>query len=78
MRSQAVSGWPNGARGGTDACDSRVWSADNVNSVETRDFWREIDESPMDQDYHYNRNAETYYLVGEALGRSMVDLLLRP
>lgn len=47
---------------------------DNVLTVETRDFWREADESPKNQDYHYNRNAETYYLVGEALGKGMVSL----
>ncbi|MDG2123594.1 MAG: sialate O-acetylesterase, partial [Verrucomicrobiales bacterium] len=36
--------------------------AGNVASVDTRDFWREVDESPTNQDYHYNRNAETYLL----------------
>ena len=46
-----------------------------VASVDIRDFWREVDESPMSQDYHYNRNAETYMLVGDALGRAMVRLL---
>jgi len=46
-----------------------------VASVDTRDFWREIDESPVSQDYHYNRNAETYLLVGDALGRAMVKVL---
>lgn len=49
--------------------------AGNVASVDIRDFWREVDESPMNQDYHYNRNAETYILVGDALGRAMVGLL---
>jgi len=49
--------------------------AGTVASVDTRDFWREVDESPMSQDYHYNRNAETYMLVGDALGRAMVKLL---
>ncbi|MEZ6057578.1 MAG: sialate O-acetylesterase [Planctomycetaceae bacterium] len=33
--------------------------AGNVASIDTRDFWREVDESPTSQDYHYNRNAET-------------------
>ena len=47
----------------------------NVVSVDTRDFWREVDESPKGEDYHYNRNAETYMLIGDALGRSMVRLL---
>ncbi|NQT89604.1 hypothetical protein HQ560_22735 [bacterium] len=46
-----------------------------VASVDTRDFWREVDESPRSQDYHYNRNAETYMRVGDALGRAMVGLL---
>ena len=46
-----------------------------VASVDIRDFWREVDESPMSQNYHYNRNAETYLLVGDALGRAMVKLL---
>jgi len=49
--------------------------AGTVASVDTRDFWREVDESPMSQDYHYNRNAETYLLIGDALGRAMVGLL---
>jgi len=48
--------------------------AGTVASVDTRDFWRECEESPMGQDYHYNRNAETYLLVGEAMGRAMVRL----
>ena len=49
--------------------------AGSVESVDTRDYWREVDESPRNQDYHYNRNAETYMLVGDALGRAMVRLL---
>lgn len=48
--------------------------AGTVASVDTRDFWREIEESPRNQDYHYNRNPETYLLVGEAMGRAMVRL----
>jgi len=49
--------------------------AGNVASIDTRDFWREVDESPTNQDYHYNRNAESYMLIGDALGRAMVGLL---
>jgi len=49
--------------------------AGTVASVDTRDFWREVDESPTSQDYHYNRNAETYMRVGDACGRAMVRLL---
>ena len=49
--------------------------AGDVATIDTRDFWREIEESPRGQDYHYNRNPETYLLVGEAMGRAMVRLL---
>ncbi len=49
--------------------------AGNVVTVETRDFWRAREVSPSGQGYHYNRNAETYMLVGDALGRGMVKLL---
>ncbi len=49
--------------------------AGTVASVDTRDFWREVCESPRGQDYHYNRNPETYLLVGEAMGRAMVKML---
>ena len=48
--------------------------AGTVAAIDTRDFWREVDESPTNQDYHYNRNAETYVLIGDALGRAMVGL----
>ena len=47
----------------------------NVLTVETRGFWREADVSPRNQGFHYNQNAETYMLVGEALGKGMLKLL---
>ena len=46
----------------------------NVSTIDTRDYWREVDESPTNQDYHYHRNAETYMLIGDSLGRAMVGL----
>lgn len=46
----------------------------NVKSVETRDFWITPEKSPKNQGFHYNQNAETYMLVGEALGRAMIQL----
>jgi len=46
----------------------------NVKTVEARGFWRTQAESPTGTGYHYNHNAETYYLVGDALGRAMVEL----
>ncbi|QDU36960.1 hypothetical protein Mal4_12630 [Maioricimonas rarisocia] len=47
----------------------------NVAFVGTRDFWRPEDESPSKQGYHWNSNAETYYMIGEAMGQAMVKLL---
>lgn len=48
--------------------------AGTVATVDIRDFWRSKEVSPRAQGYHYNRNAETYLLVGDALGRAMVKL----
>ncbi|MCP3668146.1 MAG: sialate O-acetylesterase, partial [Gammaproteobacteria bacterium] len=48
----------------------------NVRAVETRAFWHEADESPANQRYHWNRNAETYFLIGNDMGEAMIDILL--
>jgi alpha-galactosidase len=48
--------------------------AGNVASVDTRPFFREPEESPRAQGFHYNQNAETYMLVGEGMGKAMVEL----
>jgi len=47
----------------------------NVAFVGTRAFWRPEDQSPNKQGYHWNSNAETYYLIGEAMGEAMKRLL---
>lgn len=47
----------------------------NVAFVGTRDFWRGPEVSPTGQSYHWNTNAETYYLIGEAMGQAMIKLL---
>ena len=44
----------------------RAWS--------TRAFWRAEEQSPTKQGYHWNSNAETYYLIGEAMGTAMTTL----
>jgi alpha-galactosidase len=49
--------------------------AGTVRTIDARPFWREPEVSPKNQDYHYNHNAETYMLVGDALGRAMVEML---
>jgi alpha-galactosidase len=43
--------------------------------VGTRAFWREAEVSPSDQGYHWNNNGETYYLIGDAMGQAMNELL---
>lgn len=47
----------------------------NVAFVGTKGFWREKEVSPSSQGYHWNTNAETYWLIGEAMGQAMLKLL---
>jgi len=47
----------------------------NVAFVGTKAFWRPLEQSPNGQGYHWNSNAETYYLIGEAMGEAMKRLL---
>ena len=52
--------------------------AGTVASVETRDFFREPKPvSPGDQGYHWNNNCESYWLIGQAMGKAMVGLVRR-
>jgi len=46
-----------------------------VACVETRDFFRPPELSPTRQGYHWNGNAETYFLIGDGMGKAMVDIL---
>ena len=48
--------------------------AGNVKTMEARGYWRDSNISPTNTGYHYNHNAETYMLVGDALGRAMMEL----
>ncbi|MCF7957588.1 MAG: putative Ig domain-containing protein, partial [Phycisphaerae bacterium] len=50
----------------------------NVAVIDTRDFWRTVAESPADQGYHWNRNAETYFLIGNAMAEEMAAILIDP
>lgn len=50
----------------------------NVEFVGTKAFWRPQDQSPSGQGYHWNTNAETYYLIGDGMGRAMLQLLAAP
>jgi hypothetical protein len=46
----------------------------NVAFVGTKSFWRPQEQSPTGQGYHWNTNAETYYLIGEAMGKAMLKM----
>ena len=50
----------------------------NVKYVETRSFFRDGPVSPRPIRYHWCCNAETYYLIGEGMGKAMVELLGGP
>ena len=47
----------------------------NVAGVDTRDFWRESEVSPSSQGYHWNRNAETYFLIGNAMAEELTGII---
>ena len=48
----------------------------NVAVVETRDFWRKSPpHSPGGQEYHWNNNCESYWLIGKSIGKSMLELI---
>ncbi|MHC4503100.1 MAG: sialate O-acetylesterase [Planctomycetota bacterium] len=51
---------------------------DDTNYVETRSFFRDGPVSPRPIRYHWCCNAESYYLIGEGMGRAMVELLGGP
>lgn len=55
--------------------DLRLNNKNNVAAIDTRDFWRDQSQSPANQSYHWNRNAETYFLIGESMGKAMIKLL---
>ncbi|MCF7954626.1 MAG: hypothetical protein K9M75_02375 [Phycisphaerae bacterium] len=50
----------------------------NVAVDDTRDYYRSVGLSPADQGYHWNRNAETYCLIGNALATEMLEILENP
>lgn len=55
---------------------SRPDFKDNVIFVETRNFVRKAEDSPNPGHGHHEfGNAETYFLVGDALGKGMIKLL---
>ena len=57
------------------AAAAKSKSLKNVHCVQTGSFARPVEESPSKQGYHWNSNAETYDLIGEAMGKAMVDMI---
>jgi alpha-galactosidase len=55
--------------------DSRLNVKKNTFAVETRDFWRDETVSPSGFGFHWNNNAETYFLIGNGMGNAMIQLL---
>ena len=49
----------------------------NVAVVDTTPFYRSKEISPANQLHHWNLNAESYYLIGEAMGEAMMKLVGR-
>ncbi len=73
----ADGGWNNPSAGAAKVAQAQLDVAGdvpNVKTIEARGFWRDVSESPGNQGFHYNWNAETYMLAGDALGRAMVEL----
>eukprot|EP01052_Picozoa_sp_SAG31_P037816 SAG31_NODE_4945_length_2843_cov_1.830904_2_plen_201_part_00 len=47
----------------------------NCVSEETRNFWRDFANSPVNQGYHWWHNAESYFLIGQAMGTGMLKAM---
>jgi alpha-galactosidase len=45
-----------------------------VACVDTRDYFRPPEVSPSRQGYHWNSNAETYFLIGDGMAKAMKKL----
>ncbi len=49
--------------------------ANNVKSILTESYWREVADSPKSDVCHWNRNAESYCLIGESMGEAMMEAI---
>jgi len=47
----------------------------NFAGVETRGFARTKEQSPSGQGFHWNRNWESFYLIGKSMGDAMVEMI---
>ncbi|MEO6246737.1 MAG: sialate O-acetylesterase [Opitutaceae bacterium] len=49
----------------------------NVQTTDTRPFWRDASVSPSNLGYHWNHNGESEYLNGKAMAEKMAEILGR-
>jgi hypothetical protein len=47
----------------------------NVKTVDTRDFFPKVEDSPKAQGFHYHQNAGAYMQIGEAMSKGMLELI---
>ena len=53
-----------------------VHQIDHAAFVTTHDFWRDPQESPnVSHGHHWCGNAESYLLIGDALGKAAIKLI---
>ncbi|MFI5193687.1 MAG: sialate O-acetylesterase [Chitinophagales bacterium] len=57
------------------AAAARPEFSGNTALVDDRPFWKDSLESPTTQVHHYNRNAGTFFMMGNAMGLAMIGLL---
>ena len=67
-----------GVMAAQEAAANREEFQGNVQYVETRSFFRDGPVSPRPIRYHWCCNAESYYLIGEGMGKAMIELLGGP
>ena len=68
--------WWNMVREAQVAISQRPEFKGNVATAETRDFWRPHETfGGSKEGIHWNGNGESYWLMGEAMGRAMATLL---
>jgi len=50
----------------------------NVAVADTTSYVRDVLESPSNFGYHWNHNGESHFLIGDAMGYGMIDILVDP
>ncbi len=74
MRGKEVGKLESLAKGQTAVASHPAFKG-QIKIVDTKDFWFEKEDSPANQNYHWNRNAVSYCLIGEAMAKAMEELI---